>query len=265
MTISGKHTLTLVVKIWLFAALIGQWLFAVYIFKQFALELFISGQSEASYSHMIKGYVPGDSFGNGVLIVHLLPAIVLSACGIVQLMPIIQKRYPFIHRWNGRVFLLLGIAGALTGLYLTWLRDSRLSDISALGTTFNGLLIIVFAAFAWKFALQKQFAIHQRMAVHTFILINGVWHFRLYLMGWYMVELGPMGNNATLDGPADIILSFACYLLPMAFAEVYFWAKRQRANSKVWAAAALLTVGAAITTIGVVAATLMMWLPRIMA
>jgi hypothetical protein len=61
----------------------------------------------------------------------------------------------------------------------------------------------------------------------------------------------------------DIFLSFACYGLPMLIAEAVFWAKRQQQAIKVWAVMALTSVGGLITLIGVGAAIMLMWLPRL--
>ncbi|MGQ8367059.1 DUF2306 domain-containing protein [Glaciecola sp. 1036] len=257
--------LSFVIKLWAFVALIGQWMFAAYILIQFALPFFSGSLSSENTQHMIRGIVEGDTSGNAILISHLLSALVLSTSGILQLFPYIRIQFPLFHKWNGRLFLVLGIMGALTGLYLTLIKGSRLSDIGAIGVCLNGILILIFAALAWKYALKKQFQKHMRFAIHTFILVNGVWTFRLYMMGWYLVNQGPNGNNATIDGPADLIMSFACYLLPMAMAEVYFWAQKRRDRKSYFVVSTTATIGCAITIVGVVAATMMMWWPRISA
>ncbi|WP_223192013.1 hypothetical protein [Pseudoalteromonas piscicida] len=81
-----------------------------------------------------------------------------------------------------------------------------------------------------------------------------------------MVNQGFNGNTATLDGPVDIFISFACYLLPMVLAELYFWAKRQtKVNITVWIIAVMMSLGFVITAIGVCATAVMMWWPRISA
>lgn len=250
---------------WGLVALLGQWIFALYIFIQFGMTALSGDPTSADTSRMIKGYVDGDDFGNGMLLLHLLPAILLSFGGILQLIPYLRKNYPAFHRWNGRIFLTLGLLGALTGLFITWVQGTRLSDAGAIGLTLNGLLIPVAVVLAWRFAIKRQFQDHMRWAVHSFILINGVWSFRLYLMGWLFLNQGQNGNNASIDGPADITLSFASYLLPMFITEVYFWAMRQKSTFRLSIANLFMLFGLVITTIGIVAATILMWWPRIIA
>lgn len=260
---SPQRALQLSVTGWLLIALVGQWIFALYVLVLFGQPLFSGHPEDADFSHAITGYVVGDGVGNVMLFVHIIPAGLISLCGIFQLVPVIRNRFPAFHRWNGRVFLAMGLMGALTGLYLTWVRGSRLSDIGSLGVTLNGILILVAGVMAWKLARAKRFDSHRRWAVHAFLLINGVWTFRLYLMAWYMVNQGANGNTSTLDGPADMFISFASYGLPMLIAELVFWAQRQRQAYKKAVISAVMFVGCVITLIGVVGASMSMWLPRI--
>ncbi|GGW83460.1 membrane protein [Alteromonas halophila] len=250
---------------WVTAVLIGQWLFAAYITVQFAAPWATGALSESTFSHMIKGHVAGDNIGNAVLLLHILPVMLISMSGVLQLIPYLRQHFPRFHRLNGRLFLTLGLCGALTGLWLTWGRDTRLSNIGAIGITLNGLLIPIAVAAAWYYARKRDFKQHSRFAIHAFILINGVWSFRLMLMGWYMVNQGPNGNNATIDGPADLFMSFACYLLPMAIAEVYFWSQRHPRCAITVISNSALLITAGMTAVGVFAAGVMMWWPRIAA
>ncbi len=187
----------------------------------------------------------------------------ISLSAPLQLVPLIRSRFPVFHRWNGRLFLAVGFFGAISGLYMTWGIGSRLSDLGALGVTLNGILIPVFVFFAWRTAVNRDFRLHRRFAVHAFILINGVWSFRLYLMTWYMIHQGPYGNSRLIDGPADVALSLASYLLPMAVAELVFWAEKHRATWASIIASITVSLMALLTLFGVYAASTMMWIPRV--
>ena len=257
------HKLDLLVKTWVGVILTGQWIFALYILVQFTLPLITGQLDESRYAYMIRGYVNGDTINNAILLLHVIPVMLISLSGTFQLFPAIRQHYPRFHRINGRIYLIFGLLGAIGGLYLTWVTGSRLSDLGALGVTVNGLLIPLMVYFAWRYAVQRDFARHQRFAIHAFILINGVWTFRLLLMGWFMLNQGPQGNSANLDGPADVILSFASYLLPMFIAELIFRARaRDTVGSRVTATIAVC-IAIFITLIGTAAATMMMWGPRI--
>ena len=260
---SADNSLNNMVKAWVAIALIGQWAFAIYILSVYALPS-LFGQSELTLSAAPGQAAKSTSSSDlSLMFVHIVPAALMAMSGILQLFPRIRAKYPKFHRYNGRMFFVLGISGALTGLYLTWGAGFRFSDIGSLGVTLNGILIPIFIIAAWKSAVNKQFVQHQRFAIHSFLLVNGVWSFRLYLMGWFIVNQGANGNTNKIDGPADIALSFACYLLPMAIAECVFWAKRTKSTKVKWFAFGAALIGAVITAIGVIAAIMLMWMPKI--
>ena len=260
---SPDSILNLTVKSWVAIALVGQWMFAIYVASVYALPTLV-GNSELTLSiSPATATKKATGVDVGIFFAHIVPAALMAMSGLLQLFPSLRKRFPKFHRVNGRLFFILGLSGAITGLYLSWVVGLRFSNIGALGITLNGLLIPVAIYFAWRSAINKQFSMHQRFAVHSFLLVNGVWTFRLYLMGWYVVNQGPNGNTSTIDGPADIAMSFACYLLPMVIAELIFWAKRNSSDLAKRIVSGVTLLGATITLIGVGAAGLMMWYPRV--
>lgn len=248
---------------WWLLALIGQWLFASYIALRYGGPVLSGNYAAVNQGNHIMGYQPGATTHNLMYFVHILPAILLSISGVLQLIPQIRQKLPVLHRWNGRVFMLLGISGALTGLYLTWISGSRLSTIGAIGITLNGLLIPLAIVLAWRYAVARNFTAHRRFAVHSFLLVNGVWSFRLYLYGWLVLNQGPNGNTRYLDGPADIFFSFACYVIPMLLAELVFWGQRQTSATRKYSVALVMTIGALLTLVGIVAVTMSTWWPVI--
>jgi hypothetical protein len=262
-SVSPEQVLNKIVKCWVVVALMGQWLFAGYILSIYALPTLFGDPALTFSLSPGQGVNAKSSVDIFIVFAHILPAALMAMSGLFQLFPTIRRKYPKFHRYNGRMFFTLGLSGAFTGLYLTWVAGFRFSDIGSLGVTLNGILIPIAIYFAWKFAITKKFVAHQRFAIHSFILINGVWSFRLYLMAWFLVNQGANGNSSAIDGPADITLSFASYLLPMIIAEIIFWAQRNKSHNIKWAASCFAAIGVTITVIGVFAAGTMMWFPRI--
>lgn len=262
--IKADDALAICVKSWFAFAMFGQLFFGIYVLFRYGIPLYMGTPEDINIGPGITGFVEGDFSGNSMLFIHVISASTLSFCGILQLVPSLRQKYPALHRFNGRLFLLIGLTGALVGLYLTWLRGTRLSDIGSIGVTLNGILIPIAIYCAWRYAIMGKIQLHQRWAVHAFFLVNGVWSLRLMVAGWVLLT-GGYGLNRTLDGPANMFFSFACYLLPMALAELYFWAKRQQPEMHKWLAVAGLGIGSLITLGGVCSAILIMWLPRINA
>jgi hypothetical protein len=246
---------------WFLAALIGQWLFAAYTGWALAWPLLLGDGEAVNRTSLITGHVAGDTLGNGALLAHLLAAAVLNLVGVLQLLPWLRQRFPGWHRGAGRVFMVLALVGVVSGLYMTWLRGSRLGDGSAFAVTLNGLLIVLAVAMAWRLAVQRRFAEHRRWAIRTFLLVSGVWMLRLGLMAWVLVNQGPRGNTERLDGPFDLFCVFGCYLVPLAVAELYVRAVRGGPALQCTAAAVLLA-GTAATALGTFGAFMWMWAPH---
>ena len=61
----------------------------------------------------------------------------------------------------------------------------------------------------------------------------------------------------------DLFFSFACYLLPMAVAELVFWAQHQRSAAVKWAVTGLMLLGCVVTLGGIAAIGATIWLPTI--
>lgn len=262
---TATTALTTSVICWLVIVLIGQWLFALYIGIRYGIPVASGDYNAVNQGLKIDGYQAGAGLDNLIYFGHILPAILLSVGGVLQFVPQIRRKLPWLHRWNGRMFLTLGLLGALTGLYLTWVRGSRLSDLGALGITLNGLLIPLAVYMAWRFARAGNFKAHQRWAIHSFLLINGVWAFRLFLFGWLVLNQGPKGNTALGTGPADLFFSVACYLLPMLVAELVFWAQRQPGERIKWGVSLIMGLGSILTLFGIFAVSMAGWLPAIIA
>lgn len=263
---NGTHTINRFINVtvtaWASIILVGQWAFTLYLFCTFVLSRWLN--IEVSSLTLVKGASHATGGDRSLFFVHVLAGIYLSFFGFLQLVPQIRQRFRGFHRWNGRIFFILGLSGAITGLYLSWFASYNTPSIASLGVTLNGLLILISIGFAWYYAINKQFSHHLRWATHAFILVNGVWAFRLVLMGWYLVNQGPNGNTNNVDGPMDIVLSFACYLLPMAIVELLWWSNRQPKNAlRANIVAVSVLFGTVVTLIGVIAALMFIWMPSI--
>lgn len=232
---------------WLLVALLGQWAFFYYI-AVFYGPSSLSGDFAAwtKNTHLIKGYVPGDTVGNVAFAAHALMAGYVALGGALQLVPWIRRRAPALHRWNGRVFILSALGMSVTGFYMVWVRAATFNLLAATATSLNGVLIVLFAALAWRAALARNLAGHRRHALRLFLVANGQWFIRIGVIGWVIVMQGAMKI-----GPFFLVWQFACYLLPLVLLEIYLRVKdRGSAKARLVFAAALsvltLLMGASI-------------------
>lgn len=211
---------------------------------------------------LIKGFVAGDTAGNLFFAVHVLMAAVISFGGLVQLVPAIRGRWPKLHRWHGRVYMLSALALATGGLWMTWGRGTWLNLVGGIGITLDALLILAFAVLAWRAARDHRLAEHRRWAIRLFAVASAVWFMRVGYMAWG-IATGGAGIGKAMDGPFDIFLAFANSLLPLAIAELYLRVGARGTPLARKGVALLLTLGGLIILVGSAGAWMMMWSPYI--
>lgn len=209
----------------------------------------------------IHGHIEGDMVGNLAFISHVLLAAFITASGLLQLIPQVRKRAPRIHRLNGRAFLTLSIIAALGGIGLTWVRGSQIAIDSAIGVTLNGVLILVCAAIAWRTAMARQFARHRVWALRTFMVVSGVWFFRVMIMAWSLIGNGALGLSSSWTAIMFPIMSFASYLVPLLILEIYVRAEHSSLNWFRISAIILTLFATLIMAIGIFGTIMYMWLP----
>ncbi|WP_300528568.1 DUF2306 domain-containing protein [Maricaulis sp.] len=248
--------------LWFLVATAGQWIFVYYILAAYGPSTLSGNFAAWDDTGLISGYVENDLVGNLFFASHVFLAVFMTAAATLQLTPPVRKRFPTFHRWTGRSFIVIALILALGGFYMTWGRGVRLSDIGALGVSLNTVLIVSFSLLTLYFAMRRKINIHRRWAMRTFIVVHGVWFFRLSLMGWFVLNQGPNGNTRMLDGPADITISFACYLVPLLILELYQRAADSRQARPKWVMSGVILLAVAATGLGVFAAYMMMWSPH---
>lgn len=244
---------------WFSIAAFGQIGFIVFILSFYGSRTLLGDYAGWNDKPKITGFEAGDAAGNIMFISHVLLAAVMTGAGLMQLVPALRRRAPAVHRWSGRVFLMVACYLALGGLWLTWARGSYLSLPAAYAVSLNGILILVFAAFTIRYAMARRIADHQRWAIRLFMVANGVWFLRVGMMGWILLNQGPVGMNQTMSGPADLVLSFGSYLIPLAGVELYNAARRSSSSAIKWGVILLLSALTAFMVLGIAGTIFLMW------
>lgn len=256
------RALSLGARAWFIAAMFGQWAFVAFILLFFGGTVLGGELAHLNSKPHVTGYVPGDTVGNTQFIGHALLAGLVTFAGVLQLVPTLRRRWPALHRWNGRLFLSVALVVTLTGFYLIWVRGSRLGIPSDLSTSLNGLLIVCFALLAWRSARRKDFAAHRRHALRAYLLVNGVWFLRIGIMLTGLL-LAPLGIEIDYQGIPFILVSYASWMLPLAVLTLYFHAERSPRAAVKLATGTLLGTLALLTLAGSVAAIAFMWWPAL--
>lgn len=262
-TSQGVAPLAFAARAWFLVTVVGQFLFASYIALLYGGGA-LRGDPMVLKAVMPKGYVPGDRVGNVTIVIHLALALLIMCAGSLQLVPQIRRRLPIVHRVVGRSYITAALLISVGGLYLVWVRGTVGDLAQHLGSTLNAGLIVTFGALAWRAARARDFARHRRWALRLFLVASGVWFFRVGLMAVLLVFRRPVGFDMhTFTGPFLTALTFGESLVPLLVLQLYLWAQDSRTSSTGrWFVAitlVLLTCGIAL---GIVGASMGMWLPR---
>lgn len=247
---------------WFVVAVVGQLMFVVYVIGFFGRAA-VRGEFETWDKVLTHGIIPGDTAGNLVVFLHLGFASLVTVGGILQLVPKIRQIAPAFHRWNGRVYLVSALVMSVGGLIMVWTRGAADALSQDIAISIMALLIIGCAVMAYRYARARRIDVHRRWALRLFLVVSGGWFFRIGLMFWILVNQGPVGFDPdTFQGPAITTLSFAQYLVPLAVLELYFRAQRSGPRGR-FAMAAGLGVLTLLTATGIVAASMILWLPNL--
>lgn len=261
-TQAADSVLRIAASAWFVVAVAGQLMMAIFVIGFYGRAA-LQGDFAAWNKVLTHGHVPGDPIGNGVLSLHLAFVTVVVVSGALQLVPLVRRIAPRFHRWNGRIYLSGALVMSVGGLIMLWTRGTVGDFSQHVAISINALLIIVFAGLTLRHAIARRFEVHRRMALRLFLVMGGVWFFRISLMLWIAVNRGPAGfDPKSFSGPALTAIAFGQYLVPLAVLELYFLAQRAGAVGRLTMAAALagLTV---LTAAGVGAASMMLWLPKL--
>lgn len=249
---------------WFLTAVFGQWFFAYYIMIFYGGNA-IQGDWAAWSSRMIHGIVEGDMIGNIAVLIHILLAFVVSFCGPLQFIPQIRNNYPAFHRFNGRLYIITSLVISIAAIYMIWSREAIIGGVMGqIGTSLDGVLVIICAIMTVRFAMARKISIHRRWALRLFILVSGVWFFRVIRGFWIFVNDGTSpGTNGNLTGPFDLVLNFAGYLVPLLILECYFRVRDNGKTTSQYTMAAIILLLTGAMAIGIYSAIHIFWLPNI--
>ena len=257
------RALSITATVWFLTAVIGQWIFAFYVAAYYGGAA-MDGDFMKWNRVLPHGYVEGETMGNLAVALHLLFAVVVMVGGPLQFSAKIRKWAPRFHRYSGRIYIGSAFLISLSGIYMVVTKGTISGIVGDLSVSLNGLLILLFAYLAVTRARQKNFASHSEWVLRLFLVMGGVWFFRIGLMFWLMVNNGPVGfDPETFRGPFLVFLGFGQYLIPLALAELYLQAKKTNKPSLQMATSIILLGCTLITMVGTFAATMGMWLPRL--
>ena len=101
---------------------------------------------------------------------HLMPGILFTLLGPLQLTPAIRLRWPAVHRWSGRVFIASGILIAISALIMAMLFPVVVNRFVTAANYIFGIALIISLIMAFRAIVQRDFACHRAWMIRAYAI-----------------------------------------------------------------------------------------------
>jgi len=253
---TGLFTLKVGTVSWFAATVLGQWTFLAYTVIAYGLTAF-AGDFVSWNERIESGHLPGDAFGNAMVGVHLLTAVLVLGLGPLQLIPWVRTRWPRLHGWSGKAFILGSAIAVLAGLYMLFDRDIGSFSLQA-GFVSQAVLMGAFGWLTYRTAVRRDLAAHHSWALRFYMVTNIALFYRVIFVLWFMVTGGVGVNIETGEGAFLDFMALGQYL-PLFLLEVYLRIRQSGSRRMRIGFTWVLFISAIATVIGTLALAAGMW------
>jgi len=155
--------------------------------------------------------LPSLQLSRQAFIVHAVSASLALMLGPLQLVASLRSRFPVLHRWTGRCYVLAIAVAWLSSLPLAV--HAMTGAVAAAGFLALGLVWVVATGVGVVCALQRRFVEHRRWMVRSYALTAAAITLRIYL-----------GLSAGLDVDLDVSYPYIAWLcwVPNLFAAEWY-------------------------------------------
>ena len=101
---------------------------------------------------------------------HLLPGIAFTVLGPLQLAPAVRRRWPGVHRWSGRVFVLSGLLTGISAISMAVIFPVLVSRVSTVANIVTGVAMIVALVVAFRAILHRDIQRHRIWMVWAYAI-----------------------------------------------------------------------------------------------
>jgi uncharacterized membrane protein len=119
---------------------------------------------------------------------HLVPGIAFLLLGPFQFMPAIRRRWPAVHRWSGRTFILSGAVVAVTAMVINAIFPPVGGALKSAAVYLFGMAQIAALAIALRAILRRDIPRHRAWMIRAFAIGLGVSTMRFYFLPVYLIS-----------------------------------------------------------------------------
>jgi hypothetical protein len=153
---------------------------------------------------------------------HFATGAIILILGPVQLIGGLRRRWPWIHRWLGRIYVFTAAVTGLGGLGFIVSKGTIGGAPMNIGFGLYGALMILAAVKTYRNACRRRWDEHRAWAIRLFALAIGSWLYRMEYGFWInALAPAPIGHLVNYRGPLDVVMSFFFYMPNLAVAELF--------------------------------------------
>jgi hypothetical protein len=248
----------LVTTVWTSAALFGLYILAFYAAALYENDM-------ARWNQVLpRLYEKGSVSATSGIGLHFAMGGIILVLGSIQLIDAVRNRFPAIHRWIGRIYVLASLLAAVGGLLFIALKGTIGGLVMNIGFGLYGILMFIAAIQTYRYAVSRQLEKHRTWALRLYALAIGSWLYRMDYGFWLLLADG-MGHNRTFSGPFDHVMAFFFYIPNLIVAEAFSRARSFKASPFLRIGASfLLLFATGFLLIGTYYFTLYYWGPAIL-
>lgn len=165
---------------------------------------------------------------NTGIALHMIAGAVLTFGAPLQVLPIVRRRWPGLHRRFGYVLFVLAVATGVGGLVYITLNGTIGGWWMSLWFAIYGAAMIWTAFNTVYFAMAKDLRRHFAWAVRLIVLAVGSWIYRMHYGIWYAAT-GGVASNKEFTGLFDQIQVFAFFVPYLLIVEIVLrWRNARR-------------------------------------
>ncbi|HEV7348478.1 DUF2306 domain-containing protein [Telluribacter sp.] len=248
----------LVTTVWASACLFGLYILAFY-----AAALYQDNMER--WNEVLPGlYDKGSVATTSGIGLHFAMGGIILILGSIQLIGSIRERWPVVHRWIGRVYVLASLLAAVGGLLFIALKGTIGGLVMDLGFGLYGVLMLVAAMATYRYARAGQLEKHRAWALRLYALAIGSWLYRMDYGFWFFFT-GGVGHADNFSGLFDNIMAFFFYIPNLLVAEAFIRARSYAASPALKIVASLvLLLATSFLVLGTYFFTLHYWGPAIL-
>lgn len=203
---------------------------------------------------------PNASVGIGL---HFAAGGLILVLGAIQLIETIRRRFPRLHHWTGRLYILLSVIVSVGGLSFIAIKGTVGGIVMDIGFGLYGALMLLAAIQTIRFAVARKILDHQAWAWRLYALAIGSWLYRMDY-GLWLILTDWVGHTDEFDGWFDHIMAFFFYIPNLIIVELMVRARSHKSNSKLQTiASAAMIAASALLVVATWGFARVAWLPAI--